>query len=51
MQHSFTAITRAEEQIGTVEDVADAALLIASEKSRWITAQYISVSGGFNGTM
>lgn len=51
MQHSFIAMTRAEGRIGTTEDVADAALLIASEKSRWITAQYISVSGGINGTM
>ena len=48
---SFVAMTRAEERIGTAEDVADAALLIVSEKSRWITAQYISVSGGINGTM
>lgn len=44
-------MTRAEERIGTTSDVADAALLIASEKSRWITAQFISVSGGINGTM
>ncbi|KAL9023353.1 MAG: hypothetical protein Q9180_008269 [Flavoplaca navasiana] len=48
---SFVAMTRAEERIGTAEDIADAALLIVSEKSRWITAQYISVSGGINGTM
>lgn len=48
---SFVAMTRAEERIGTAEDIADAALLIVSEKSRWITAQFISVSGGINGTM
>ena len=48
---TFVGMTRAEERIGTVEDIADAALLIASEKSRWVTAQYISVSGGITGTM
>lgn len=41
--------TRAEERFGNVEDVADAVLLLASEKSRWITGQYISVSGGITG--
>ena len=51
VHHSFVAMTRAEERVGTVEDVADAALLIVSEKSRWITAQFISVSGGITGTM
>lgn len=45
------AQTRAEGRIGTVEDVADAALLLVSEKSRWLTAQWISVSGGVTGTM
>ena len=48
---SLVAMTRAEERIGTAEDVADAALLVASEKSRWITAQYIGVNGGISGTM
>ncbi|RFU81050.1 hypothetical protein TARUN_1143 [Trichoderma arundinaceum] len=43
------AATRVEERIGTVEDVADAVLLLTSEKSRWITGQFISVSGGING--
>ncbi|KAL8822308.1 MAG: hypothetical protein Q9191_006955 [Dirinaria sp. TL-2023a] len=47
---AFVAMTRAEERVGTAEDVADAALLVASEKSRWITGQYISVSGGVTGT-
>jgi NAD(P)-dependent dehydrogenase (short-subunit alcohol dehydrogenase family) len=42
---------RAADRIGTVQDMADAALLIVSEKSRWITAQWISVSGGITGTM
>ena len=49
MAGAFITITRAEERVGTAEDVADAALLVASEKSRWITAQYISVSGGVTG--
>lgn len=44
-------MTRAEARIGSTADIADAALLIVSEKSRWITAQYISVSGGITGTM
>lgn len=43
------SLTRAEERVGTVEDIADAVLLLASEKSRWITGQFISVSGGING--
>lgn len=42
----FRDMTRAEDRFGTVEDMADAALLIVSEKSRWITGQWISVSGG-----
>ncbi|GAD99620.1 short-chain dehydrogenase, putative [Paecilomyces variotii No. 5] len=45
------AQTRAGNRLGTVEDIADATLLLASEKSRWITAQWISVSGGITGTM
>lgn len=42
-------MTRAEERFGNVEDVAGAVLLLTSEKSRWITGQYISVSGGISG--
>ena len=38
--------TRAANRIGTVEDVADFALLLVSEKSRWITGQYFSANGG-----
>jgi NAD(P)-dependent dehydrogenase (short-subunit alcohol dehydrogenase family) len=45
----FTMLTRAEERIGTVDDIADVALFLASEKSRWITGQWISVSGGVTG--
>lgn len=40
---------RAAKRLGTVEDIADAVLLIVNEKSRWITGQYISVSGGMTG--
>ena len=43
--------TRAANRLGSVEDLADATLLLVSEKSRWITAQFISVSGGITGTM
>jgi len=44
-------MARAANRLGTVEDMADAALLLVSEKSRWITAQWISVSGGVTGSM
>lgn len=44
----FVNITRAAERMGTVSDIADSVLLLVSEKSRWITAQFISVSGGIN---
>ncbi|KAH6873838.1 hypothetical protein B0T10DRAFT_416236 [Thelonectria olida] len=42
-------ITRAAERLGTTEDLGDAVLLLVSERSRWITGQYISVSGGITG--
>jgi hypothetical protein len=45
------AITRAAARLGTTVDIADAVLLLVSEKSRWITAQWISLSGGITGTM
>jgi NAD(P)-dependent dehydrogenase (short-subunit alcohol dehydrogenase family) len=41
--------TRAEKRIGTVEDVADAVLLVVQERARWITGQFVSVSGGITG--
>ncbi|KAK5168287.1 uncharacterized protein LTR77_006856 [Saxophila tyrrhenica] len=50
LQRSMYAQTRAADRLGSVEDVADATLLLVSDKSRWITAQYISVSGGITGT-
>ncbi|KIX06766.1 uncharacterized protein Z518_04742 [Rhinocladiella mackenziei CBS 650.93] len=46
---ALVPLTRAEERMGTVEDIADAVLLLVSEKSRWITGQYISTSGGMTG--
>ena len=42
--------TRAANRLGSPEDLADATLLLVSEKSRWITAQYIAVNGGITGT-
>ncbi|RFU77649.1 short-chain dehydrogenase [Trichoderma arundinaceum] len=51
LQTGLLAQTRAEARIGTVNDMADVALLLVSEKSRWLTAQWISVSGGVTGTM
>ncbi|OBS22626.1 hypothetical protein FPOA_08961 [Fusarium poae] len=40
------AITRAADRAGTTDDIGDAVLLLVNEKSRWITGQYISASGG-----
>ncbi|KAM0541273.1 hypothetical protein ACHAPJ_013318 [Fusarium lateritium] len=40
------SITRADNRAGTPADIGDAVLLFVNEKSRWITGQYISVSGG-----
>ena len=42
-------ITRAADRIGTIEDIGDAVLLLVSEKARWITGQYVFVSGGITG--
>jgi NAD(P)-dependent dehydrogenase (short-subunit alcohol dehydrogenase family) len=42
-------LTRAADRVGTVQDIADIVLLIASEKGRWITGQAISASGGITG--
>lgn len=46
---ALVPLTRAEERVGTVDDIADAVLLICSEKSRWVTGQVVSVSGGITG--
>ena len=39
---SMTALGR----IGRVEDIADAAALLASPDAGWITGQYVEASGG-----
>ncbi|KAI1412060.1 NAD(P)-binding protein [Hypoxylon sp. FL1857] len=46
--HRMLGMTRLEGRMGTVEEIADAVLLVASPLSGWITGQYISVSGGVN---
>ncbi|KAF6518643.1 hypothetical protein HZS61_017017 [Fusarium oxysporum f. sp. conglutinans] len=43
-QRPSIEITRAANRAGTSKDIADAVLLLVSEKARWITGQYISVS-------
>jgi NAD(P)-dependent dehydrogenase (short-subunit alcohol dehydrogenase family) len=42
-------LTRGADRIGTAEDIADTVLLLASEKGRWITGQFVSASGGITG--
>ncbi|KAI0401637.1 hypothetical protein F4802DRAFT_618687 [Xylaria palmicola] len=49
--NNIAALARAADRLGAVEDMADAALLLVSEKTRWITAQWISVSGGVTGSL
>lgn len=34
-------------RLGSVEDIADIALFLASQESRWVTGQYIEATGGF----
>ncbi|OAA75623.1 NAD(P)-binding domain protein [Akanthomyces lecanii RCEF 1005] len=46
MAQGINARTKAEPRLGELQDMADAALLLVSERSRWITAQWIAVSGG-----
>ena len=46
---AIISLTRAADRLGTSEDVADVVLLLVSEKSRWITGQYVSASGGMTG--
>ena len=46
---AFISMTRADARVGNVDDIADVVLLLASEKSRWLTGQYISASGGVIG--
>lgn len=49
LRNHLVGLTRAESREGTIDDIADAVLLLCSEKSRWITGQFISVSGGITG--
>ncbi|KAL0938218.1 uncharacterized protein CTRU02_207949 [Colletotrichum truncatum] len=51
VQTAIIAATRAAARLGAPEDLADAVLLLSSERSRWITAQWIAVSGGLTPTM
>lgn len=46
LMETEVALTRAEHRPGTPADIGDAVLLLVNEKSRWITGQYIGVSGG-----
>lgn len=48
-QALLVPMTRAEGRFSTVEDIADAVLLLVQEKSRWITGQTIGVNGGITG--
>lgn len=42
--------TRAERGIGTTKDIVDAVLLFVQERARWITKQFIDVSGDVTGS-
>ena len=43
------SMTRAADRLSTAEDIADIVSLLVTERSRWITGQYISASGGITG--
>jgi NAD(P)-dependent dehydrogenase (short-subunit alcohol dehydrogenase family) len=45
------AKARGSERLADPEDIADVVAWVASDKARWITAQFISASSGINGTM
>ncbi|KAI2622193.1 putative short-chain dehydrogenase [Hypomontagnella submonticulosa] len=42
-------LQRGTDRIGMPQDIADIALFIASEKSRWLTAKYIAADAGITG--
>lgn len=42
---------RGSDRLADPEDIADVVAWVASEKARWITAQFISASSGLTGTM
>jgi NAD(P)-dependent dehydrogenase (short-subunit alcohol dehydrogenase family) len=41
-------LTKAADRMGTIEDIADVVLFVASEKSRWITGHVFAAGGGIN---
>jgi len=43
---TLLGMTKLGERAGKAEEVADAVLLVVSDHARWITGQYIAVSGG-----
>ncbi|KAI3397112.1 hypothetical protein diail_11255 [Diaporthe ilicicola] len=45
----LTPMAKVEGRPGHPNDIADTILLLVQEKSRWITGQYISCSGGITG--
>ncbi len=49
LKNWLVSMTRAADRVGTVEDIADAVLLLVNERSRWITGQYIGTNGGITG--
>ncbi|KAG6368835.1 hypothetical protein INS49_003051 [Diaporthe citri] len=46
---AMTPMAKVEDRPGHPNDIADTILLLVQEKSRWITGQYISCSGGITG--
>lgn len=44
------AKARGSDRLADPEDIADVVSWVASNKARWITAQFISASAGINGT-
>ncbi|KAI1209835.1 putative short-chain dehydrogenase [Annulohypoxylon truncatum] len=47
----LVALQRGSDRIGVPQDMADIVLLIASEKSHWLTAKYIAVDAGILGNV
>lgn len=39
---------KAADRMGTVEDIADVVLFVASEKSRWMTGHVFAAGGGIS---
>lgn len=49
LKNYLLSLPRAEARPASQSDISDVALFLASEKSRWITGQWLSVSGGSTG--